>query len=552
LQKTDVLISGAGPAGLILSIDLSRRGIKHILLNDRPEPSGIPKLDIANTRTMEILRRLDVIEAVREVGLPTDRPTRSTFKTSLSAKPILSLEPGFSDTPLVPYSSVDEFNRCIHQYNDGTLPLENNGIVSQMYLEPVLKKHAEQYPEADVRFNHSFVDFEEHSDGINAAVKDNVSGETYQVEAGYLVACDGAQSQIRSKLGIALEGQGQIGEMTSYFLKSEDITNADPLGPPWHCWLTNPELASMVISLNFEKDYFNVHVFGCHENTEETLLKVFGKPFEYELLKETHWFVNLLVAESYGTERVFLAGDSAHQYFPTYGFGYNTAVLDVTNLAWKLAARIQDWGGDTLLASYEQEQLSLGKTRRDYSGKGAQMVMTWQSMVKPDIFSNSGAGEQHRQELVQTIAATHPPLYESLGLELGFRYKSDVVITDGSPEPLSEEKDYLPTTWPGSRLPHVFLENGDAIFDRLGLGFTLIINGEDSDPTVKKFINAAVLKKVPLKTLTIDEAWIHELYEKKYILVRPDQHIAWRGDAIPATPDDLLNQVVGKNRLSKP
>ena len=547
MQETAVLISGAGPAGLILSIDLSRRGIDHILLNDRPGPSGLPKLDIANTRTMEILRSLGVVDQVRAAGLPTHRPTRVTFKSALCGQPILSLEPGFDATPLVPYSSVDEFNENIRNYNDGTLPLETNAIVSQMYLEPALKSHAEQQARADVRFDHAFLDFQEHQNGVTATVRNNNKQRDYNIKADYLVACDGAQSLIREKLGIGLDGAENIGEMTSFFLQSEDISNADPLGPPWHCWSINPELAGVTVSLNLEKHYFNIHVFGRHEAADKTLQSMFGRPFDYTLFKQTHWFVNLLVAQNYSSARVFLAGDSAHQYFPTYGFGYNTAVLDVINLGWKLAATVQGWGGPGLLKSYQREQSELGKTRRDYSGMGAQMTQAWHSSSTPEVMQDDELGEQHRKALAERIALSHPRLYDSLGLELGYRYgNSTVVVSDGTPEPPSEEKKYLPTTWPGSRLPHVFLADGSAIFDRLGLDFTLIVNGAKDRHALKTFTTAALESMLPLEILHIDEPWISALFERKYLLVRPDQHVAWRADSIPDNCTEVLNQVAGK------
>jgi 2-polyprenyl-6-methoxyphenol hydroxylase-like FAD-dependent oxidoreductase len=546
MNKTPVLISGGGPAGLTLSLDLSKRGIKNILLNDRPESSEIPKLDIANPRTMEIMRRLGVADELRAVGLPTDKPTRATFNTGLNTPPLTSFGPGTSDVALTPYASVDDFNKSIRDHNDGTLPLEANAIVSQMYLEPVLKVAAESCEQADVRFGHALLDFEEHENGVKATVCNKATGEEYEIEADYLVACDGSQSLIRKKLGIALEGHEKIDEMSSFFIESEDLSNADPLGPPWHYISINPELSGLCVSLNVEKNYFNIHAPGHHESAEKALATFFGQPINFKLIKQFHWWVNLLVAEQYATDRVFLTGDAAHQYFPTFGLGFNTGVIDATNLAWKLAANIQGWGGKGLLRSYEQEQLPLGRARRDISGSGTMAAQRYGSEIRPEICDDTPEGEQHRAKIREMIENSHAAFYESLGVELGFRYtNSEAVIPDGTPEPPTDMKYYQPTTWPGARLPHVFLEDGSALFDRLGQTFTLIVCGELDSVALKPFEEAARAHNMPLEILALDEPLAAKILEYKYVLVRPDQHVAWRSDNTPENAEDIVARVTG-------
>lgn len=547
MLKTPVLIAGGGPAGLILSLDLSRRGIKHILLNDRPAPAMMPKLDVINTRSMEIFRALGVKDAVRASGLPTNRPTRSTFKPTLQDEPILTLGPDFGNGGLIPYASVDDFYRNIRNHNDGTLPVETNAIISQMYLEPVLKTCAEEHLEADVRFGHELIDFKEHADKVTANVRNVESGEVYAVEADYLVACDGAQSLVRKGLNIRLDGYENVGEMTSFFIESRAVAETDPLGPAWHAWTVNPNMLATIISLNLKANYFNVHTFGRNESAQETLEIIFGGPFEYKLIRQTPWTINIMVAESYGTERVFLAGDAAHQFFPTYGLGCNTAALDTTNLGWKLAAVLDGWASPQLLQTYKSEMRALAQDRRDYSARGAEICRTWHSRARPEVMDPSEAGDAARKELADVIAAIHPALYGSLGLELGFRYAaSDVVVPDGSSEPASDDIRYLPTTWPGSRLPHVFLVDGTSIFDRLGLGFTLITFDDASDADAASFAAAARTREVPLAHMKIAEPWIEKLYERRMILVRPDQHVAWRGDAAPANVGELFDRLTGK------
>jgi 2-polyprenyl-6-methoxyphenol hydroxylase-like FAD-dependent oxidoreductase len=542
-EEFPVLICGGGPAGLVLSIELSNRGIRHLLVNDRPAPAKLPKLDIANTRTMEILRRLGVVDEVRAAGAPADSPTLVTFKVRHFEEAVVRLGPDTS--PLTPYASVDEFKRRSHEVNDGTLPLEANLRISQMYLEPALKAKAESSPVADIRFGWALTAFSEDHTGVSAQIKHIGTEESATVRANFLAGCDGAPSLVRTELGIKLEGDPGEGEVRSFFFRSREFAEMDPLGIAWHAWSLVPGIPAAIVSVNAD-DLFVCHCFGPVEDADQTLFGQVGRPFAYELLNTSRWKPTLLAAESYGTDRVFLSGDAAHQYIPVYGLGYNTAVIDATNLAWKLAAVEQGWGGPQLLKSYEQEQRPLGIARRDLVGAGMLQLASWQRAVRPEVLQASPEGEAHRAELAELIPGLHRRFYESLGLELGYRYAgSSVGWPDDSPEPDFPLIDYLPTTWPGARLPHVFLADGSAMFDRLGSGFTLLLMEDVDHKLLAAFRAAAETRRVPLEILQVDEPWIRDLYERAFILVRPDQHVAWRGNSLPQDPLAVVDRVRG-------
>lgn len=542
-EETPILIVGGGPGGLITSIELSNRGIPHLLVNDRPEPARLPKLDIANTRTMEILRRIGVVDAVRKAGSRSDRPTRITFKMRQIDPPIAELGPG--STKMVPYESIDDFNRMLPDHNDGTLPLETNQLISQMFLEPVLLSHARASSFGDVRFGWRLLSFEEDRDGVNAEIQEIESERKVSLRCQYLVGCDGASGVVRPAIGAEMEGGANLGVMSSFFFRSAELAALDPKGVPWHSWTMLPGESGPVVSVD-GKDLFVVHAFGQHDDPDATLQKWIGRPFEYELLNVGTWTQNLLVSNRYATKRVFLTGDAAHQYIPTYGLGYNTASIDVTNLAWKLAAVVRGWGGDRLLESYEEEQRPLALSRAGVAGSGAQAINAWTELIRPEVSEDSPRGESHRRELAERIPRMHGAMYESLGVELGFRYtNSSAVCPDGSPEPAYDPASFTPTTWPGGRLPHVFLSDGSAIFDRLGTDFTLVVTRGGEPTEIERFSSAAAARGVPLDVLVIDEAWIAKLYERKYVLVRPDQHVAWRGNEIPADPLEIVDRVRG-------
>jgi 2-polyprenyl-6-methoxyphenol hydroxylase-like FAD-dependent oxidoreductase len=541
--QTPILIVGGGPGGLISSIELSNRGIPHLLVNDRPEPARLPKLDIANTRTMEILRRIGVADAVRRAGSPPERSVRITFKMHQIDPPIAELGPG--STRMVPYESVADFDRMLPDHNDGTLPLETNQLISQMFLEPVLLSHARASSLADIRFGWRLLSLAEDGEGVDAEIQEIESERRVSLRCQYLVGCDGASGMVRPTLGVEMEGGADLGIMTSFFFRSAELAAIDPKGVPWHSWTMLPDESGPVVSVD-GKDLFVVHALGEHEDPDATLRKWIGRPFEYELLNVGTWNQNLLVANRYASQRVFLTGDAAHQYIPTYGLGYNTASIDVTNLAWKLAAMVQGWGADGLLESYEEEQRPLALARAGIAGSGAQALGTWHGMIRPELREESPRGAAHRRELAEQIPRIHGPMYESLGVELGFRYSnSSVICPDGTPEPDYDPAHFTPTTWPGGRLPHVFLSDGTAIFDRLGRGFTLVVTQDGEATEIDRFSSAAATRKLPLDVLVVDEPWIQKLYERKFILVRPDQHVAWRADEVPANPLLVIDRVRG-------
>jgi hypothetical protein len=246
--------------------------------------------------------------------------------------------------------------------------------------------------------------------------------------------------------------------------------------------------------------------------------------------------------ESFGGGRVFLCGDSAHLFTPTGGFGMNTGIDDAANLAWKLAASVRGWAGPSLLASYEAERKPVAIRNTSAAHRLARNV--GEVPVSRAMEDDTEAGAIARAD-ASTFLSTFGEEFASIGIQLGARYDgSPLIVSDGTSPPNDDPAVYVPTACPGGRTPHLRLGDGQSLFDRLGAGFTLLCFGEVSKDA-RRLQASARERGVPLTLLPVDAAGARELYERDYALVRPDQHVAWRGDRVPEDADVLLDRVTG-------
>jgi hypothetical protein len=252
-----------------------------------------------------------------------------------------------------------------------------------------------------------------------------------------------------------------------------------------------------------------------------------------------------LVAERFGRSRVWLAGDAVHLFTPTGGFGMNTGVDDAANLAWKLAAMVQGWGGEQLLDSYEKERMPIALRNTEAARQLAANINA--TDIDPAIEENSPAGEAGRKA-ASAMLADFTEQFASIGVQLGARYDGSPLIADDAAPPPDSFVKYVPTSVPGGRAPHAWFDNqrgyGSSLFDRLGRGFTLLRLGPQP-PDPAGLLSAAAQRRIPVKVLDLPDRDIRALYERDLVLVRPDQHVAWRGNVIPSDCEQLLARLVG-------
>lgn len=533
MSDAQVLVVGAGPVGLILAIDLARRGVCVRLIERNEACRQWPKMERCNARTMEFFRRMGLAERVRAASRFREIPMDIFIVTSLVDPPILHL----------PYPSVVEAEAQTRACNDGTLPLEPYQLISQYTLEPLLKAVAETMPNITVSFGCEFLSFEQDGTGVSAtaALRDRTR-ET--IRAHYLVGCDGGSSAVRKQLGIKLEGQGRIREVHQTFFRSDDLFDRIAVGKGRHYYFPS---GALVVQDDLRHFMTNRAKPYEGQDVARSIQDFLGISAEIEVLNRSTWNQHLLVAESYGSGRVLLAGDAIHLVIPNGGLGMNTGVGDAIDLAWKLAGTLQGWGGPALLESYEAERRPIGLRNRLASGNAAQGVRSWQAACPPDLASDTPAGRAAREKIREIANVGQRISHEMLGTELGYRYDGSPLVCAESGEPPEDHPmTYAPTTWPGARLPHMWLEDGSALHDRLGDGYMLLRIGGGTRADTAAFEAAMRATGAPFAVVDVPEIGLRSVYERDLLLLRPDLHVAWRGDTAPSVPDRVAAVATGR------
>jgi 2-polyprenyl-6-methoxyphenol hydroxylase-like FAD-dependent oxidoreductase len=535
VTDTQVLVVGGGPVGLTLAIDLGQRGIKTVLVEQKEAPAFLPKMERCNARTMEIYRRLGIADAVRKAGMRGDIPMDVFIILSLAEKPLLHLH----------YPSVVEAREEIRQSNDGTMPLEPYQLISQYTLEPLLKSIAERTPNVTVRFGCELVSFTQDEGGVDATLKTKAGTE--QLRAAYLAGCDGGASTVRRQLGIKLRGEANLLELRQALYRCDELFDRMPIGNgPRHGrhFHVADQYHSFLIMQDSTKHYTLHAVVERDEDMKSLFERVVGVPVKYEMLTCNPWRQNLLLADRFRDGRVFLAGDSVHLVIPTGGLGMNGGVGDAINLSWKLAATLQGWGGPHLLDAYEIERRQVGERNVGASRYATLGRRKWRALWKPYIRDNTPEGAALRAEISRVTDIEQRKSNEMIGAELGYRYVDSPIICDipGGPEHLF--RTYEPTTWPGARLPHVWLEDGTPIQDRIPEGYTVLKLGRTKADAggLERALNSF---GAPTNVLEISDPAARAVYQYDLLLLRPDLHVVWRGNAAPENPGEIAAIATG-------
>jgi 2-polyprenyl-6-methoxyphenol hydroxylase-like FAD-dependent oxidoreductase len=535
-MDTQVLIVGAGPVGLTLAIDLGKKGIDCILIEKKEAPEFLPKMERCNARTMEIYRRLGIAGKIREAGLDADVPMDVFVVTKMTEPPLLRLE----------YDSVTAALAEVNASEDTSLPAESYQLISQYTLEPLLKSIAETLPSVKVVYGTAFESFTQDETGVTTTVR-KTHGEVLTIRSAYMAGCDGGASRVRKGLDISLHGEGNLLQLRQALYRCDDLFDRLPLGNgPGHGrhYHVADNQASFLIMQDSTRHWTLHAVVESDAAMATQFEKIVGTPVDYEMLYVGEWKQNLLLADRYGEGRVFLAGDAAHLVIPTGGLGMNTGVGDAIDLAWKLAATIKGWGGPKMLQSYEIERRQVGDRNIGASRYASLGRRKWRAQWAPGFNDDTPEGESLRRNLAEVADSEQRKTNEMIGAELGYRYVDSPLIWDepGGPEQLF--RTYNPTAWTGVRLPHIWVKPGVSINDLIGNTYAILRMGKNVEE-VDALVTAFRQIGAPITVLDFPEDRFRQLYGVNYVLVRPDLHIAWRGNALPDDPTKVAAVATG-------
>ena len=537
-----MVVAGGGPVGMIAAIELGRRGIGCALLNDRPTTATHPKANAISSRTMEHLRRLGLAAAVRARGLDDDHPTDLAYFTRLTGHEIGRYPQPSRREALAEaeagtgrWASAEPPHRC-----------------SQLFLEAELKKAVDALPSLDVRFGWRLEEFEDRGDTVVVRARHGGDGSEIVYETDWLVGCDGAGSGIRAALGIELMGESGVirpmmgGPMyATYFEADPDPAWLAPR-PAWQYWILNPEIRALFIPVDGKDRFLFLAALGTGDggmrDPVPMIHRAAGARFPLRVISALNWTAGYaLVARRFRRGRVFLAGDAAHLFTPTGGMGMNTGIDDAVNLAWKLAATVSGWAGPGLIDSYEAERRPIARRNTAFASRFADSI--GRMPVGAAIEEENAAGRAARAALKPLVEAHAHFEFTIPGIFLGLSYAdSPVVAGDGAPPLADDPNSYTPNARPGARAPHAWLGQA-ALHDLLGPEFTLLRLGGALDPA--PLLDAARSRRLPLAVAAIDDAAARDLYGAGLVLIRPDHHVAWRGDRPPPDCGALLDRVRG-------
>ncbi|MGH3351195.1 MAG: FAD-dependent monooxygenase [Nocardioides sp.] len=569
---TDVLVVGAGPAGLSMAALLAAYGVDAITVTKYSGTAHSPRAHITNQRTMEVFRDLGLEEAVREVATPNELMGNNVWATSFADSEIARL---------LTWGSGPERRADYDQASPSAMC-----NIPQHILEPVLRTGAERLG-ADLRFSTELVEVSQDPDGVTATVRHREDGRTETIRAKYVVGADGGRSTVAEQLGFVMDGETGLGAAANVWLEA-DLTDYTAYRPGTLYWMCQPGNDYWVgsgtwICVKPWTEWVLLFMYdpadGEPDLSEEAVVAraraTIGDPDVKIKIKATSlWQINHLVAERYRIGRAFLAGDAAHRHPPANGLGTNTSVQDAYNLAWKLAMVLRGDAGEELLDSYHDERRPVGRQVVDRALKSVQDMLPISQALgfEPGQSAEDGqraldglraagpVGEERRRQLADAVRLQNYQ-FNAHGVELDQRYASGSIRDDGTPWPEPERDPELyhhPTTHPGARLPHAWVEKDRVRLSTLDLAgrgeITLLtgVGGEAwADAAEKVAANLGV--RISVKPIgpgceyadpTGEWAARREIGETGAILVRPDQHVAWRADRVTDNPAGDLERAL--------
>jgi len=542
--ETQVAIVGAGPVGLTLALDLAWRGVDVAIAETRHahEPPSV-KCGQISARSMEIFRRLGLSDTLRELGLPADFPNDIVSRTTATG----------IELARVTLPSRGERRRPDVVGADTWWPTpEHAHRVNQIFFEPVLSAHAAAHPRIRLLNRTMVEDFAQTADSVTATARDLDDGTRSQISARYLVGCDGARSMVRKGIGATLDGTPVIQRVQSTRIRAPELLGRMSGKPAWLNYSLNPRRCGALLAID-GKEQWLIHNFLYRDEPDfesvdrdwaiRAILGV-GPDFHYEVMSKEDWVGRRLVADKFRDRRVLICGDAAHLWIPHGGYGMNAGIADAADLAWMVAATLRGWAPPGILAAYDAERRPITDQASRIIADIAQRIIAQRRGITAEIEAEGRAGDAARARVGAEAHALDIEQQCCGGLNFGYFYAgSPIIAYDGEAAPPYTMHEFTPSTVPGCRMPHVWLDGQRSLYDALGPDFSLIRT--DPAAPVADLVAAAEKRRVPLRLIDVDPAMAQPPCAHKLVLVRPDQHVAWRGNAEPGDPLALIDLVRG-------
>jgi 2-polyprenyl-6-methoxyphenol hydroxylase-like FAD-dependent oxidoreductase len=528
-QHAQVVIVGGGPFGLMLANELGRRGVTVVLVDQNPGTTRNAAANATQARTMEHFRRLGFADEVRALGLPPDYPTDVAYFTRFARHELARFSlPSSRDAKQIVTTLTGSWSAA-------ELPHRCN----QKFIEPVLRRHAEALAGVSVNYGWRMTAFRNFENFVKVDIEGPESKVT--VKTQYLVGADGPRSAVRQALGIRYSGETGItrpfvgGRMYAVYARMPDFYREVPHRPAWMNVAFNPQRRCFMPAVDGKGEFaFHTQLHGNEEESSvnesdaiRMVQQAVGLPLRVEVIARAPWTAgHSLVAEKFSKDRVFIGGDAAHLFTPTGGLGYNTAIEDAVNLGWKLAAVLKGVASESLLASYEAERRPLALRNTAYAKGFADSLGNY--VPPPEIEDDTPAGEAARRRAGEYYAAHGRAEFNIPGITFGGRYGgSPAIVSDGTAPPPDRANEYVASACPGGRPPHLWMPDGRSLYDLFGFEWTLLA----FKPT------KAGLKD--LKVVHLESTQARDLYGADFVLIRPDQIVAWRGNSEAAVEVSL-------------
>ena len=541
--SSTVTIVGAGPVGLTLAIDLAQRGIQVTVLETRyrGEPPNV-KCNHVSARSMEIFRRLGFVKNLRDAGLPEDYPNDVSYRTS------------FTGTELSRIPIPCRKDRYTSQEGPDTWwpTPEPPHRINQIYIEPIIFKFASAQKNIEIINRTQVLDCIQDDDGVTCLATNLDTNESLTIRSQFLIGCDGGRSLIRKKMGATLSGTDVVSRVQSTYIKAPKLIELQKNERAWATFSINPRRTGNVYAIDGKENWLVHNYLRDNEpdfesvNRDWAIRQILGvdEKFEYEVLSKEDWFGRRLVADRFREKRIFICGDAAHLWVPMAGYGMNAGIADAMNLSWTLAAYLNGWAGPAILDTYQKERQPITEQVSNFAMNHEFALAKERKSVSPVIEDQTPEGQLAREETGRALYDLNVKQYCCAGLNFGYFYdNSNIIQYDGQTHPSYTINTFNSSTVPGCRLPHFWLENHESIYDKLGSGLTLLQFGDEASG--EKIVDTAKELNIPLKLIQLGNNYKNDIYKENLILVRPDFHIAWRGNASPTDCLALLKLVTG-------